>query len=68
MGHVLQRGLLQGQEPVGVAGLWGRRLVSTISWRRFEGLQKVTEGGLMSMVLGGWIRGNDVEPFSMDNK
>ena len=31
MRQVLQRGLLQGQEPVGVAGLWGQRLVSTIS-------------------------------------
>ena len=29
----------------GVAGLWVQRLVSTISWRRFGGLRKVTEGG-----------------------
>ena len=31
---VLHRGLLQGREPVGVAALWGWRLVSTMSWRR----------------------------------
>ena len=49
MGQVLQWGLLQGWEPVGVAGLWGRRLVSTISWHRFGGLQKVTEEGLIRM-------------------
>ena len=31
-GEVLHRGRLQGREPVGVAVLWGRRLVSTMSW------------------------------------
>ena len=41
MGQVLQRSLLQGREPVGVAGLWGQRLKSTISWQRFGGMQKV---------------------------
>ena len=30
-GQVLHRDLLQGQEPVGVAVLWGQRLVSTMS-------------------------------------
>ena len=36
MGQVLHQGLLQGQEPVGVAVLWGRRLVSTMSWWRLS--------------------------------
>ena len=40
----------------GVAGLWGRRLVSTISWRRFRGLRKVTEGGLMRR---SWVDGSE---------
>ena len=42
-GTSLASGLLQGRESVGVAGLCGQRLVSTMSWRRF-GLFKVTEG------------------------
>ena len=50
----------------GVAGLWVRRLVSTISWRRFGGLRKVTEAGFGEEVLGRWIRGEDVEAFSKD--
>ena len=62
----LQRGLLQGQEPVGVAGLWGQWLVSTISWQRLGDMQKVTERGFDEEVLGGWIRGQDVETFSND--
>ena len=66
MGQVLHRGLLQGLEPVGVAGLWERRLVSTISWQRLGGLWKVTEGGFAEEVLGGWTRGEDVEAFSED--
>ena len=33
-GGDLTSGLLQCQESVRVAGLWGRRLVSTISWVR----------------------------------
>ena len=60
MGQVLHRGL----EPVEVAGLWVRRLVSTLSWQRLGGLRKVTEGGFCEEVLGGWIRGEDVEAFS----
>ena len=47
MGQVLHRGLLQSPEPVGVAGLWGQTLASTISWQRLGSLPKVTEGGLM---------------------
>ena len=62
----LQRGLLQGQEPVGVAGLWGQWLVSTISWQRLGDMQKVPERGFDEEVLGGWIRGQDVETFSND--
>ena len=47
MGQGLHRGLLQGLDPVEVAGLWVQRLVSTVSWRRLGGLRKVTEGGLV---------------------
>ena len=46
MGQVLHRDLLHCRKPVGVAGLWGERLVPTISWWRFD-LRKVTEGGLI---------------------
>ena len=56
MGQVLHRGMLQRREPVGSAGLWVWRLVSTISWRRFGGLQKVTEGGLMRK---SWVDGSE---------
>ena len=62
MGQVLQWGLLQGREPVGVAGLWGWRLVSTISWRRFA----ESDRRRFDKILGGWIRGEDVEAFSKD--
>ena len=48
-----------------MAGLWGQKPVSTISWRRFEGLWKVT-GRFDEEILGGWIRGKDVEAFSKD--
>ena len=40
--------------------------MSTISWRRLGGLRKVTERGFGEEVLGGWIRGEDVEAFSED--
>ena len=63
MGQVLHRGLLQGPEPVGVEGLWVRRLVSTVSWRRFA---ECARGRFDEEVLGGWIRGEDVEAFSKD--
>ena len=33
-GTGLMSGLLQDRVPVGVALLWGRRLISTMSWRR----------------------------------
>ena len=56
MGQVLHRGLLQGLEPVRVAGLWVWRLVSTISWRRLGSLRKVTEGGL---VRRSWVDGSE---------
>ena len=48
-----------------MAGLWGQRLVSTISWRRFGGLQKVT-GRFCEEVLGGWIQGENVKAFPKD--
>ena len=56
MGQVLYQGLLQGPESVGMAGLWVQKLVSNISWWRFEGLQKVTEGGLMRR---SWVDGSE---------
>ena len=55
-GANLALGLLPCWEPVGVAGLWGQRLVSTNSWRRLGGLQKVTEGGL---VRRSWVDGSE---------
>ena len=36
----------------GVAVLWGRRLVSTMSWQSLWGFQKVTDGGFGKKVLG----------------
>ena len=47
-----------------MAGLWGQRLVSTVSW--FEGLRESDRGRFDEDVLGGWIRGEDVEAFSKD--
>ena len=35
-----------------VGSQWGWRLVSTMSWWRLGGLQKVTEGGFDEEVLG----------------
>ena len=55
-------GLLHGQEPEGVAGLWVQRLVSTISWRGFAENKR----GRFAEVLGGWIRGADTKAFSKD--
>ena len=55
-GAGLTMGLLQGREPVGVAGLWGRRLVSTISWQaEVCGFVESNRGRLDEDVLGGWI-------------
>ena len=56
MGQALQRGLLQSREPVGMAGLWGGRLVSTVSWLRLGGLRKMTEGGL---IRRSWMDGSE---------
>ena len=36
--------------------IMGRRLVFTISWQRFGGLRKVTEGGLMKR---SWVDGSE---------
>ena len=66
MWQVLQQGLLQGREPVGMAGLWGWRLVSTISGQRFWGFAESNRGGFDEEILGGWIRGEGVEAFSKD--
>ena len=41
MGQVLHWVLLQDQEPMGVAGLWRQKLVSTISWWFAEGDREV---------------------------
>ena len=46
-----------------MAGLWVRRVVSTISWQRFG----ESDLGMFDLeVLGGWIRGQDVEAFFKD--
>ena len=52
----LTSGLLQGQELVGMAGLWVQRLVSTISWWRWGGFQKVTESDLVRRF---WVEGSE---------
>ena len=39
-GAAFTSGLLQSQDSVVVAVLWGCRLVSTMSWRRLGGLER----------------------------
>ena len=56
MEQILQRVLVQDWELVGVAGLWGQWLVSTISRWRFRGLRQVTGGGLMRK---SWVDGSE---------
>ena len=48
----LALGLLQGWEPVGVAGLWGQRLVSTMSWWRLGVFSESDVGRFGEEVLG----------------
>ena len=55
-GAGLTSDLLQGREPVGVAVLWGRRLVSTMSWRRLGGFRKVADAGLVGR---SWVDGSE---------
>ena len=43
----LTMGSVAGSGAGGGGRIMGWRLVSTISWRRYGGLQKVTEGSLM---------------------
>ena len=47
---------LASREPVGVAVLWGWRLVSTVSWRRLGGFRKMTDGG---SVRRSWVDGSE---------
>ena len=47
---------MQGWEPVGVAGLWGQRLVSTMSWQRLGGFQKVRDRRFGKEV---WVDGSE---------
>ena len=65
MGQVLHRGRLQGCEPVGVAVLLGRRLVSTMSWRRLGGFRKVTDRDL---VRRSWVDGSEERIFLLMNE
>ena len=51
VGQVLHRDLLQGREPLGVAGLWGWRLLSKVSWQRLGSLHEVTEGSSVKRSL-----------------
>ena len=45
-------GSIPGSGTSGLAGLWGRRLMSTMNWQRLGGLQKGTGGGLVEEVMG----------------
>ena len=51
MGQVLHWGLLQGQEPVGVAVVWGRRLEST-ELAKVRGFSESDRRGFGKKVLG----------------
>ena len=42
--HCSHQDLLQGREPVGVAGLLGRRLVSIMTWQRLRGFLEGERG------------------------
>ena len=55
MGQVLHRGLLQALEPVEVAGLWVRRLVSTMKLAEVGWFAERDRMGFGEEVLGGWI-------------
>ena len=47
----------------GGAGLWGQRLVSTMSWQRLGGFSEGDRRRLGEEVLGCWIQGEDIETF-----
>ena len=66
MGQVLQRDLLQGWEPVRVAELWERRLSVHNKMAEVWGFAESDRGRFDEEVLGGWIRGENVEAFSKD--
>ena len=63
MGQVLQWGLLQGEDLVGVAGLWGGDWCPQYVGGGL-GVAESDRGRFDEEVLGGWIRGEDVEAFS----
>ena len=60
MGQVLQQGLFQGQEPVGVEASVQNKLVEV------GGFAESDRGRFDEEVLGGCIGGEDVEVFSKD--
>ena len=55
-GAGLTSGSVAGSGASGGGRIMGQRLVSTISWWRFGGLRKVTEGGLMRR---SWVDGSE---------
>ena len=62
-GTGLTTGSVAGSGAGGVGRIMGTRLVSTINWRRFG---QSDRGRFDEKVLGGWIRGKNVEAFSKD--
>ena len=52
MWQVLHRGLLQGREPVGMAGLWGWRLRVHNKLAKVRGFAESDKGGFDEEVLG----------------
>ena len=54
-GAGLTPGSVAGSRAGGVAGLWVRMLVSTISWHRFGGFAESDRVWFDEEVLGGWI-------------
>ena len=63
-GAGLTTGSVAGLGAGGVAGLWGWRLVSRLA--EVWGFVESDRGRFDEEILGGWIRGEDVEAFSKD--
>ena len=66
MGQVLHRGLLQGRESVGGGRIMGAEARVHNKLAEVRGFAESDRGGFDEEVLGGWIRGEDVEAFSKD--
>ena len=66
MGQVLQRGLLQGREPVGGGRIMGAEAGVHNKLVEVWGFAESDRGRFDEEVQAGWIRGEDVETFSKD--